>query len=136
MQDASIPTWANLVEGQLNLRAASSAPSISSRPGQVPVARRDVATIVDRRCDWHRPKNDIVVHGAPWPDGLVDFGFYYSPSTRSSRQGPYPYLLDLETRLEARPSNDVLIRAQERLSTQAGTFAPQSEARPTRRPSR
>src|SRR5664280_2747332 len=108
MEDASTPAWANVIEGQLNLRdALDRTIDFTSPEGKSYALGENLATIVVRPRGWHLPEKHIVVDGHPMSGGLVDFGLYLSK---------------LESHLEARLWNDVFIRAQELLGIPVGTI--------------
>jgi malate synthase len=124
-EDASTPTWANVVQGQLNLRdALDRTIDFTSPEGKSYVLGQDLATIVVRPRGWHLPEKHIVVDGRPMSGGLVDFGLYFFHCAQrqiDADKGPYFYLAKLESHLEARLWNDVFVRAQDRLGIPAGT---------------
>jgi malate synthase len=125
MEDASTPAWANVIEGQLNLRNALDRNiDFTSPEGKSYVLGEDLATIVVRPRGWHLPEKHIAVDGAPMSGALVDFGLYFFHCARrqiDAGKGPYFYLPKLESHLEARLWNDVFIHAQERLAIPVGT---------------
>ena len=124
-EDASTPAWANVVEGQLNLRdALDRTVDFTSPEGKSYVLGQDLATIVVRPRGWHLPEKHIVVDGAPMSGSLVDFGLYFFHCAQrqiDAGKGPYFYLAKMESHLEARLWNDVFVRAQEALGIPAGT---------------
>src|SRR5665648_556907 len=78
MEDASTPAWANVVEGQLNLRdALDRTIDFTSPEGKSYKLGHDLATIAVRPRGWHLPEKHIVVDGAPMSGSLVDFGLYF-----------------------------------------------------------
>jgi len=127
-EDASTPTWHNVVEGQLNLVDAldrtidftsEQGKSYSLRPAD------ELATIVVRPRGWHLDEKHIVVDGRPMAGALVDFGLYLFHCAQrqlDAGKGPYFYLPKMESHLEARLWNDVFVRAQERLGIPQGTI--------------
>ncbi len=125
MEDASTPAWANVVEGQLNLRdALDRTIDFTSPEGKSYALGQDLATIVVRPRGWHLPEKHIVVDGAPMSGSLVDFGLYFFHCAQrqiDSGNGPYFYLAKLESHLEARLWNDVFVRAQEAVGIPQGT---------------
>ena len=125
-EDASTPAWANVVEGQLNLRdALDRTVDFTSPEGKSYALGEDLATIVVRPRGWHLPEKHIVVDGHPMSGGLVDFGLYFFHCAQrqiDAGKGPYFYLAKLESHLEARLWNDVFVRAQEALGIPAGTI--------------
>ena len=126
MEDASTPAWANVVEGQLNLRdALDRTIDFTSPEGKSYALGEELATIVVRPRGWHLPEKHIVVDGQPMSGSLVDFGLYFFHSAQrqiDAGKGPYFYLAKMESHLEARLWNDVFIRAQEALGIPQGTI--------------
>ena len=126
MEDASTPAWANVVEGQLNLRdALDRTIDFTSPEGKSYALGEDLATIVVRPRGWHLPEKHIVVDGAPMSGSLVDFGLYFFHCAQrqiDAGRGPYFYLAKMESHLEARLWNDVFVRAQEALGIPRGTI--------------
>jgi malate synthase len=124
-EDASTPTWANVIEGQLNLRdALDRTIDFTSREGKSYALKEDLATIVVRPRGWHLPEKHIVVGGQPMSGSLVDFGLYFFHCAQrqiDAGRGPYFYLPKMESHLEARLWNDVFVRAQDRLGIPTGT---------------
>ena len=126
MEDASTPAWANVVEGQLNLRdALDRTIDFTSPEGKRYALGDDLATIVVRPRGWHLPEKHIVVDAAPMSGSLVDFGLYFFHCAKrqiDAGKGPYFYLPKMESHLEARLWNDVFVRAQEALGIPRGTI--------------
>jgi malate synthase len=125
-EDATAPTWANLIGGQLNLLDAIERRIDFTVPGgkryQV---GEDPATIVVRPRGWHLTEKHLLVNGRPIAAALVDFGLYFFHCAQrqiDAGRGPYFYLPKLENHLEARLWNDVFILAQEYLGIPRGTI--------------
>jgi len=126
-EDASTPTWANTIEGQVNLMAAVRG-TITFRD---PASGRDyrlgekTATLCVRPRGWHLWEKHLRVDGRPIPAGLCDFGLFFFHNAGillARRTGPYFYLPKMQSHLEARLWNDVFLHAQERLGLRAGTI--------------
>ncbi len=125
-EDASTPTWKNVVEGQLNLRdALDRAIDFTSPEGKSYALGEELATIVVRPRGWHLPEKHITVDGEPMSGALVDFALYLFHCGRrqvDAGKGPYFYLPKMESHLEARLWNDVFLLAQDRLGLPRGTI--------------
>src|SRR6476646_5180724 len=125
-EDASTPTWRNVVEGQLNLRdALDRAIDFTSPEGKTYALGDDLATIVVRPRGWHLPEKHITVDGEPMSGSLGDFALYLFHCGQrqvDAGKGPYFYLPKMESHLEARLWNDVFLLAQERLGIPRGTI--------------
>ncbi|MBH1938352.1 malate synthase A [Streptomyces sp. AV19] len=126
-EDASSPTWENVVLGQLNLiDAFARRIDFTSPEGKTYALRPDaeLATVVVRPRGWHLDERHLTVGGRAVPGALVDFGLYFFHNARrlaESGKGPFFYLPKTESHLEARLWNDVFVFAQERLGLPHGT---------------
>jgi malate synthase len=119
-EDATSPTWANIINGQLNLRdALSGRLDFTAGSGKRYRVGGDPATVVVRPRGWHLVEKHLVVDGHPMPAALVDFGLYLFHHAHGR---PYFYLPKLEGHLEARLWNDVFRHAQDLLGLPTGTI--------------
>ncbi|MCL1868895.1 MAG: malate synthase A [Promicromonosporaceae bacterium] len=134
-EDASAPTWENVVGGQLALRDAIRGTLALTTPEGKEYRLRsttltDLPTIVFRPRGWHLPETHLRVQHA---DGtttaasgaLVDFGLYlfHNAAELVARgRGPYFYLPKLEGSREARLWNRVFEAAQDALGIPRGTI--------------
>ncbi|WP_335937817.1 malate synthase A [Streptomyces sp. PTD5-9] len=127
-EDASAPTWENVILGQLNLidaytRAidftdARTGKSYALKPAE------ELATVVTRPRGWHLNERHLQLDGAPVPGALVDFGLYFFHNAQrliDLGKGPYFYLPKTESHLEARLWNDVFVFAQDYVGIPQGT---------------
>jgi malate synthase len=125
-EDATSPTWRNIISGQLNLRdAIDRTIEYTSPEGKHYRLGEQVATIVVRPRGWHLVEKHILVDGRPISASLVDFGLYFFHCARrllDSGRGPYFYLPKLEDYREARLWNDVFRFAQDYLGIPQGTI--------------
>ena len=126
LEDASSPTWHNVVDGQRNLHdAVRRTISFRNPDGRLYELRDTVATLVVRPRGWHLPERHIAVDGEEAAGALVDFGLYFFHNAQELIRrgtGPYFYLPKLESHLEARLWNEVFAFAQERLGIPQGTI--------------
>ena len=124
-EDASTPSWNNLVAGQQNLIEAYQH-TLSLDTGEKQYTLNDeVATLVVRPRGWHLPEKHVLVDGEPISGSLFDFGVYVMNGGQAAIDnglGPYFYLPKLESHLEARLWNDVFSYAEERLGWEPGTI--------------
>jgi malate synthase len=126
-EDATTPSWTNLISGQVNLQDAVRGTIRHQDPAsgkQYELASK-TATLLVRPRGLHLPERHLLVDGRPAPGALVDFGFYlFHNATELLKRstGPYFYLPKLESHLEARLWNDVFLHAQERLGIPSGTI--------------
>ncbi|MFD3878159.1 malate synthase A [Streptomyces microflavus] len=127
-EDASAPTWENVILGQLNLTDAyerridftdpKSGKSYVLKPAD------ELATVVTRPRGWHLDERHIQLDGTPVPGALVDFGLYFFHNAQrliDLGKGPYFYLPKTESHLEARLWNDIFVFAQEYVGIPQGT---------------
>jgi len=126
-EDASAPTWSNMIEGQANLRDAAAGTISYTDPasGKSYSLGEKRAVLMARPRGWHLDEAHFLVDGTPISGSLFDFGlyFYHNAKTLLSKgSGPYFYLPKLEHYLEARLWNDVFKYAQERLAVPQGSI--------------
>ena len=125
-EDANSPTWANLLEGQLNLRDAIERRIQYQAPdGKQYRLNQQVATLLTRPRGWHLDEQHAWVDGVPTSASLFDFGLYFFHNVerlRARGTGPYFYLPKLENHLEARLWNDVFEFAQADRGVPTGTI--------------
>ncbi|GAA3006519.1 malate synthase A [Streptomyces fulvorobeus] len=127
-EDASAPTWENVILGQLNLTDAYDRAIDFTDPGSgksyalKPAA--DLATVVMRPRGWHLNERHLQLDGTPVPGALVDFGLYFLRNAQrliDLGKGPYFYLPKTESHLEARLWNDIFVFAQDYAGIPQGT---------------
>jgi malate synthase len=126
-EDANSPTWANLIEGQVNLkdRWAGKLSHVDPVTGKGYELSAKPAVLLVRPRGWHLPEKHVTVGGEVMSGSLVDFGLYFFHNAKASLaagSGPYFYLPKMESHLEARLWNDVFVLAQERLGLPNGTI--------------
>jgi len=125
-EDANSPTWANVVEGQRNLRdAVRRTISFENPDGRRYELRDEIATLVVRPRGWHLVERHVEVDGQPISASLFDFGLYFFHNAAeliARGSGPYFYLPKLQGHLEARLWNDVFRSAQDALGIPQGTI--------------
>src|SRR5471032_619799 len=117
-EDASTPTWTNMVEGQFNLidavrRTIEFVDPITNRAYKL---NDKTAVLFVRPRGWHLIEQHMLVDGKPMSGSLFDFGLYFFHNAKealSRGTGPYFYLPKIESHLEARLWNDVFVFAQE-----------------------
>ncbi|MFD8975318.1 MULTISPECIES: malate synthase A [unclassified Streptomyces] len=127
-EDASAPTWENVILGQVNLIDAyqrnidftdpRSGKSYALKPAD------KLATVVMRPRGWHLEERHLTFDGRPVPGALVDFGLYFFHNAQrliDLGKGPYFYLPKTESHLEARLWNDIFVFAQDYVGIPQGT---------------
>jgi malate synthase len=128
MEDASTPSWGNVIRGQINLIDALERRIDFTSPDGKDYRlnpAEELPTIVVRPRGWHLPEKHMLVNGEPIAGGLVDFGLFFFHNARrliAQGKGPYFYLPKIESHLEARLWNDIFIQAQDLLGIPQGTI--------------
>ncbi len=124
-EDANAPTWANNIEGHVNLRDAVRR-TITFDSGEKHYELNErTATLLVRPRGWHLLEEHVHVDGEPVSASLFDFALYFfhnAKETVARGTGPYFYLPKMESHLEARLWNDVFVRAQQELGIPNGTI--------------
>ncbi|MFF8715808.1 malate synthase A [Streptomyces sp. NPDC015184] len=127
-EDASAPTWENVVLGQLNLIDAYTRAIDFTDPGSgksyALKPAEELATVVTRPRGWHLNERHLQLDGVPVPGALVDFGLYFFHNAQrliDLGKGPYFYLPKTESHLEARLWNDIFVFAQDYVGIPRGT---------------
>jgi len=126
-EDASSPTWANMVEGQINLirRWEGTLDFTDPETGRDYAIGDKPAVLLVRPRGWHLDEAHLLVDGKAVPGGLFDFGLYLFHNAKGLIRhgtGPYFYLPKLESHHEARLWNDVFVHAQDELGIPQGTI--------------
>ncbi|WP_188903083.1 malate synthase A [Deinococcus aerophilus] len=123
-EDASSPTWENMVDGQINLRDAVRR-EITLDTGAKSYRLNDqTAVLVVRPRGWHLPEKHVMVDGETLYGAFFDFGLYFfhnAAELLARGSGPYFYLPKMESHLEARLWNDVFNHAEQTLGIQHGS---------------
>lgn len=90
-EDATSPTWANVVHGQRNVLDAAARTIEYDSERHYELAD-DVATLLVRPRGWHLGERHVRVGGAPVAGALVDFGlFMVHCAHRLIERGSGPY---------------------------------------------
>ncbi len=125
-EDANSPTWANNVQGQLNLRDAVEGTITYTDPeGHHYAPHQRIATLMVRPRGWHLVEKHMRVDGESISAALFDFGLFFFHNAAklvAKGTGPYFYLPKLESHREARLWNDVFNCAQDDVGLPRGTI--------------
>ncbi|MCZ8540769.1 malate synthase A [Psychrobacillus psychrodurans] len=126
-EDATSPTWENMIEGQLNMRDAVRKTISYTQPdtGKVYSLQEQPAVLIVRPRGLHLLEKNIQIDGEAIAGSFFDFGIYFFHNAKeaiSQGTGPYFYLPKLESHLEARLWNDIFIYAQQHLEIPNGTI--------------
>ncbi len=131
-EDATSPTWRNVIGGQLSLfDAIRGRLSFTSPEGKhYAVTAERTPTIVMRPRGWHLPEKHLTFtdrsgRELPASGSLVDYGLYAFHNAHAliaAGRGPYFYLPKIESAEEARLWDDVFSFTEERLGMPHGTI--------------
>ena len=123
-EDANTPTWANNVDGQVNLvDAVRRRIAWTSPEGKAYKLDARTATLFVRPRGLHLDEKHVSVDGRPAGGSLFDFALFFFHNAKELRargSGAYFYLPKLEGHLEARWWNDVLTLAEDALALPRG----------------
>ena len=125
-EDSNVPTWNNMLSGQVNLIDAIERTIEFQNPdGKSYKLAEAPATLVVRPRGWHLDERHLAIDGRSIAGPLFDAGLYLWHNTErllDSGTGPYFYLPKLETHLEARLWNDVFLHAENELGIDRGAI--------------
>ena len=126
-EDATSPTWSELVRGQVNLRGYWLGRLHFTDPdgGKQYRVGENPAVLMVRPRGWHLPEDHVTVHGEAVAGALFDFALYLWHNARAALakgSGPYFYLPKLESRHEAALWSDIFAFAEGKLRLERGTI--------------
>jgi malate synthase len=126
-EDSTTPTWANLIEGHINLFDAVRRTITFDDPGTGKHYQLDgkTAVLFVRPRGWHLEERHVLVDGEPMSGSIFDFALYFFHNAKellARGSGPYFYLPKIESHLEARLWNDVFVEAESALGIPAGSI--------------
>ncbi|MBC7594274.1 MAG: malate synthase A [Kineosporiaceae bacterium] len=130
-EDATSPTWGNVIEGQITLMdAVRNQLSYTSPEGKEYTVGDETPTIVMRPRGWHLVEKHVTFvdranRRMKASGSLIDFGLYFFHNAQKlieTGSGPYFYLPKLESHKEARLWNDIFSYAEDRLGIAHGTI--------------
>ncbi len=125
-EDSTAPTFANLLDGQVNLRDAIAGRIDYTAPdGRHYTVGPDPAVLMVRPRGWHLPESHVRVDDAAMSGSLFDFGlfaFHNANALHAVGRGPYFYLPKLESHREAALWNEVMDHAEDVLGLPRGTM--------------
>ena len=125
-EDSLTPTWANVIDGQVNLRdAVNQSISLTSPEGKSYRLQDRVATLIVRPRGWHLYEKHLQVDGEQIPGAFVDFGLYLFHNANALRKrgtGAYFYLPKTESHLESRLWAEVFAFSEQTLDLPKGTI--------------
>ncbi len=126
-EDSNCPTWANQIEGQINVRDAVRRVISYDDPvtGKKYRLTDRPAVLKIRPRGWHLDERHVLMDGEPISAALFDFGlfvFHNAKELLARGSGPYLYLPKLESHFEARLWREVFTVAEEFLGLAHGTI--------------
>ena len=123
-EDSSTPTWANMVDGQVNLHdAVRRTIDFTAANGKQYRLEKNPAVLIVRPRGWHLDEKHVMVDGRPIPGGLFDAAVHLFNNARTligQGSGPYLYLPKLENRHEAELWERVLTDIERALELSPG----------------
>ncbi|MFC5077845.1 malate synthase A [Vibrio thalassae] len=126
-EDASSPTWQNMVEGQINLRDANlgTISYYDDTKDKQYVLNSDPALLIARPRGLHLPEKSIQYQGQPIGGCLMDFALYFFHNYQSRADkglGVYYYIPKLESMEEAKWWDDVFAFTERYFGVPIGTI--------------
>jgi malate synthase len=125
-EDANSPTFANCIDGQINLkdRWAGTIDFVDPNTDKAYKLSETPAVLLIRPRGWRLDERHVTVGGEVMSGALFDFGLYMFHCAKAAiakGSGPYFYLPKMESHLEARLWNDVIVFTQDYLGLPQGT---------------
>jgi malate synthase len=126
-EDASSPVFANMIEGQANLKDlwAGTIGFTDEKSGKHYDVKAQRAALMVRPRGWHLDERHLLVDGQESSGSLFDFGLYVfhcAKAQAAAGSTPAFYLPKMESHLEARLWNDVFAFAEDKLGFKTGAF--------------
>ncbi|KAL6300458.1 malate synthase [Sparassis latifolia] len=124
-EDANSPTFANMINGQVNLRDAIRRQIDFESGGKSYRLVEKPAVLIVRPRGWHLDEPRLTIDNVPISGSLFDFGLYFFHNAKELVKrglGPYFYLPKMEHYLEARLWNDVFNFSQSYIGMPLGTI--------------
>lgn len=126
-EDASSPTFANMIDGQVNMQdyARGNLDYTDPKSGKSYALGEETAVMIVRPRGWHMQEAHLLVDGQPMSASLFDFGlhiFHNGAKLHAAGLGPFYYLPKMESHLEARLWDEVFEFAQETLGIPVGSI--------------
>src|SRR5437667_4635244 len=124
-EDANCPTWANMIEGQVNLCDAVRGSISFVQEGKSYRLKNKVAVLIPRPRGWHLDEKHLLVDGKPVSGAIFDFALYFFHNAEellARGTGPYFYPPKMESHLEARLWSDTFKFAQSELGVPQGSI--------------
>ena len=126
-EDASSPTWANMVDGQINLRDANlgTISYFDEKKNKQYSLNDDPSLLIARPRGLHLPEQSIQFNGQAIAGCLMDFALYFFHNYQARAEkglGVYYYIPKLESMEEAQWWSDVFSFAEDYFKAARGTI--------------
>lgn len=126
-EDASAPTFANMIDGQVNMQdyAAGRLNFTDPASGKSYALNDETATMLVRPRGWHMLEAHVEINGIPMSASLFDFGLHFFHNGKALYEaglGPFYYLPKLESHLEARLWDQVFEFSQDYVGIPVGSI--------------
>ena len=126
-EDASSPVFANMIEGQANLKElwAGTIGFTDEKTGKLYEVKSERAALMVRPRGWHLNERHVKIDGEEISGSLFDFGLYVfhcAKAQKAAGSTPAFYLPKMESHKEARLWNDAFSFAEKTLGFENGTF--------------
>ncbi|GHF12707.1 malate synthase [Kordiimonas sediminis] len=125
-EDASSPTWDNMVSGQINMYdyARGQLAYTDPKSGKNYEMAKKTAVLKVRPRGWHMTEAHACLNGKPISAGLFDFGLFMYHNAKAlldAGKAPYFYLPKMENHKEAKLWDDAISFAENALGIPHGT---------------
>lgn len=126
-EDASSPTWSNMLDGQVNMYdyARGKLEFTDPKTGKHYSMGEKTAVLKVRPRGWHMLEAHATLNGEPISAGLFDFGLYVFHNAKALMErgtAAYFYLPKMESHQEAKLWDDAFTLAERMLNLPLGTF--------------
>jgi malate synthase len=126
-EDASSPTWDNMINGQINLRDAinKNISFYDEKKDKLYKLNEKIATLMIRPRGLHMIEKNVKVKGEMMRACLFDFGVYFATNFQQlieNGKGPYFYIPKLENHHEAKLWDDIFTFSEHYFALKIGTI--------------
>ncbi|HTI96672.1 MAG TPA: malate synthase A [Rudaea sp.] len=125
-EDSTTPSWANLLDGQANLRDAVNGTISHEAPnGRAYRLNAQTAILMVRPRGWHLPERHLEIDGEPIAGALFDFALFACHNAQALHArglGPFFYLPKLQSMEEAALWDAVMEHTERALKLPVGSF--------------
>ncbi len=126
-EDASSPTWDNMLTGQVNMYdyARGKLEFTDPKTGKDYRLGDNTAVLKVRPRGWHMQEAHALLNGAPISAGIFDFGLYVFHNAKALMErgtNAYFYLPKMESHQEAKLWDDIFSAAEKALGIAHGSF--------------